>query len=129
MSAATDGTIGVPVLRRTRLILDYQHSRAILEPQQGFDVPDSVDASGLTLRRDVGADNAITVAYVIKGSAGDSADIRVGDQLLRIDGVNVGSPNAQSARDLLRAAGKTRQLVLRRGADTLTVSLHLRMVI
>ena len=129
MSAATDGTIGVPVMRRTRLILDYQHSRAIVEPQQGFDLPDSVDASGLTLRRDIGADSTITVAYVIKGSAGDAAGIRIGDQVLRIDGVTVGSPNAQSARDLLRAAGKTRRLVLRRGRDTLSESLHLRMII
>jgi S1-C subfamily serine protease len=69
------------------------------------------------------------VAYVIKGSAGDAAGIQPGDQLLSIDGANVGSPNPQSARDLLRAAGKTRQLVLRRGTDTLRVSLHLTMII
>ena len=79
--------------------------------------------------REIGADAPIEAAHVIKGSAGAAAGIRPGDQLLSIDGTNVGSPNAQPARDLLRAAGKTRQLLLRRGADTLRVSLHLRMII
>jgi hypothetical protein len=129
MNAATDGTIGVPVMRRSRLILDYPHSRAILEPQKGFELPDSVDASGLTLVRDIGVDSPIKVAYVVKGSAGDAAGIQRGDELLSIDGASVGSPNAQPARDLLRAAGKFRQLVLRRGTDTLRVSVHLRMII
>ena len=129
MNAATDGTIGVPVMRRSRLIIDYPHSRAILEPQKNFSLPDSIDASGLTLRREIGADAPIEVAYVAKGSAGDAAGIQPGDELLSIDGANVGSPNPQSARDLLRSAGKTRQLVLRRGTDTLRVSLHLRMII
>jgi hypothetical protein len=129
MNAATDGTIGVPVMRRSRLIIDYPHSRAILEPQKNFSLPDSIDASGLTLRREIGADAPIEVAYVAKGSAGDAAGIQPGDELLSIDGAKVGSPNPQSARDLLRSAGKTRQLVLRRGTDTLRVSLHLRMII
>ena len=59
MNAAADGTIGVPVMRRSRLIVDYPHSRAILEPQKTFSLPDSIDASGLTLRREIGADAPI----------------------------------------------------------------------
>jgi len=129
MSASSDGTIGVPVMRRSRLIFDYPHSRAILEPRRDFELPDSIDASGLALLRDIGADSAIKVAHVMKGSAGDAAGVQVGDEILSVDGVNVGSPNAEPARDLLRSAGKTRLLLLRRGTDTLSVSLHLRMII
>ena len=129
MNAATDGTIGVPVMRRSRLIIDYPHTRAILEPQRGFGLPDSVDASGLTLLRDTGSNSPIRVAYVIEGSAGDEAGVQPGDEILELDGVNAGSPNVQPARDALRAAGKTRKLVIRRGTDTLSVSLHLRMII
>lgn len=116
-------------MRRSRLILDYPHSRAILEPQKNFSLPDSIDAGGLTLVRDTGANAPIEVAHVIKGSAGDAAGIQPGDKLLSIDGANVGSPNPQPARDMLRSAGKTRQLVLRRGSDTLRVSVQLRMII
>jgi S1-C subfamily serine protease len=129
MSAATDGTIGVPVMRRSKVIFDYPHSRAIIEPRQDFELPDSIDASGLALVRDIGADSAIKVAHVIKGSAGDAAGVKVGGEILSVDGVAVGNPNAQSARDLLRSAGKARQLLLRRGTDTLSVSIHLRMIV
>ena len=73
--------------------------------------------------------NAIAYGRKRSNISGDVIGIRIGDQVLRIDGVTVGSPNAQSARDLLRATGKTRRLVLRRGRDTLSVSLHLRMII
>ena len=129
MNATADGTIGVPVMRRSKLIFDYPHSRAIIEPQRGFELPDSIDASGLVLLRNAGADSAIQVAYVIQASAGDAAGVRLGDEILTIDGTNVRGPNAQPARDLLRSAGKTSLLLLRRGTDTLSVSLHLRMII
>ncbi len=38
-----DGTLGVPVLRRTRLMLDYAHEQVILEPLTGWDAPFVID--------------------------------------------------------------------------------------
>lgn len=40
MNATTDGTIGVPVFRGSKLILDYSHSRAVIEPGKNFGAPD-----------------------------------------------------------------------------------------
>jgi PDZ domain/Aspartyl protease len=128
-TSATDGTIGVPVFRRTRLILDYTHSRAILDPEPGFELPDSVDASGLTLGRDTAGARPPRVVYVVSGSAASIAGITDGDELLSVDGVPVASRDAQRATDLLRSAGKTRLLLFRRGRDTVAVALHLRMII
>jgi C-terminal processing protease CtpA/Prc len=129
MTAATDGAIGVPVFRRSKLILDYAHSRAIIEPLAGFAEPDAVDASGLTVVRDAGDDSSLRVSYVIKGSVGDVAGIQAGDVVESIDGLASTQSKTQAARESLRAAGKTSHLVLRRGNQTIETDLHLRMII
>jgi len=38
-----DGTLGAPVLSRTRLMLDYAHEQVILEPLTGWDAPFVID--------------------------------------------------------------------------------------
>jgi hypothetical protein len=129
MNAATDGTIGVPVFRRSRLILDYAHSRAIIEPLAGFTEPDPIDASGLTLVRDAGDTSALRVSYVVPGSAGSDAGIRAGDVIESIDGVTSGASKTQAVREQLRADGKTSHVILQRGAETIAADIHLRMII
>jgi hypothetical protein len=129
MNAATDGTIGSPVFRRSRLILDYSRSRAIIEPLANFSEPDPVDASGITLVRDASDSSTLRVAYVVPGSAGDAAGIRAGDVVESIDGLTSGQTKTQAVRELLRADGKTSHLVLRRGSETIPADIHLRMII
>jgi hypothetical protein len=129
INAATDGTIGGPILRRARLILDYSRARAIFEPRSGFELADSVDASGLSLGSTDGDLGGVRVSYVVADGAGARAGVRVGDELKSVDGVSVASPNPQRAREMLRPSGTTRNLLLQRGNDTLTVQIHLSMVI
>lgn len=127
-AASADGAVGAPVFRRTRLIVDYAHSRAIIEPHGRFDVPDSVDASGLSLTMEPEPTRALLVSYVVAGSAGAEAGIHVGDELLRIDDQSVASLTIAHAKDLLRAAGTTRHLTLRRGNEAWGASVSLRAV-
>ena len=66
-AAQSDGTIGVPVFRRTRMIVDLPHGRVILEPTKRLDVPDSVDASGVSMISDVQSPGMLRVAFVVRG--------------------------------------------------------------
>ncbi|HEY5060753.1 MAG TPA: PDZ domain-containing protein, partial [Gemmatimonadaceae bacterium] len=133
-AAAVDGTVGAPVFRRATLILDYAHSRAIIEPHGRFDLPDSADASGLSLAMDPQPPHTLRVAFVIAGSAGEAAGVREGDEVLAIDGEAAAATappvalTIMRAKELLRAAGDTRHLTLRRGTDSLNVQLSLRPI-
>ncbi len=125
-TASANGTVGASVFRRTRLIVDYAHARAIIEPRGRFDVPDSVDASGLSLMMEPAPTGALRVSYVVAGSAGAEAGVAVGDELRRIDNRPVASLTIAQVRDLLRTAGTTRNLVLRRNNTTVRTSVALR---
>ena len=127
--AHSDGTVGVPVFRRTRMIVDLPHDRVILEPRGRFDVPDTVDASGLSLTADATPASALRVAYVVAGSAAARAGVQVGDELLSIDGRSTASLLPHEARALLRAVGQTRVLSLRRGTSTVAATLLLSQII
>ena len=85
-TAGTNGTIGEPILRRTRLIVDYARSRVILEPRGRLNVPDTVNGSGLALASADSAGSAWRVLSVMVGSAGARAGVQTGDEVIGIDG-------------------------------------------
>jgi hypothetical protein len=125
-SAATDGTIGEPILERTRLTIDYSRSRAILEQRGRFDVPDTVDGSGLTLASADSAGSAWRVLAVMAGSAGDRAGVHPGDEVTGIDGQSSATLPYGRIRELLRADGVTRRLAVRRDGATLDLPITLK---
>lgn len=93
-----------------------------------FDLPDTVDASGLWLALQEKPAPVLRVSYVMRGSVADLAGVRVGDELLRIDELSGPGLTIGRARTLLRDAGTTRRLTLRRDGQTRTVSLVLRSI-
>lgn len=119
-----DGTIGMGVLSRTAMILDYSRSRVILEPSTNFAAPFSyANVSGMQFRRRGGA---LLVRHVIKGSPADSAGIRVGDEIVAIDDE---PPPSTPVLAPLRDAGRTHRLTLRRAGETRIVTILLRELI
>ncbi len=124
-TAGTDGTIGEPILRRTRLIVDYARSRVILEPRGRFDVPDTVDGSGLILASADSAGSAWRVLTVMAGSAGARAGVQAGDEVIGIDGQPAAALPYGRIRELLRADGVTRRVAVRRGGVTLDLPIAL----
>jgi Aspartyl protease/PDZ domain len=127
-TAINDGTIGEPVLRRTRLIIDYSRSRVIMEQRGRFDLPDTVDGSGLSLASADSAGTAWRVLGVVAGSAGARAGVHPGDQVIGIDGVPAATLPYGRIRELLRADGVTRRLAVRREGATLDVPIALTMI-
>ena len=127
-SAPTDGTVGASIFSRTRVIFDYSRSRVILEPRGRLDVPDSVDASGMSLALDAPPDSAVRVVYLVAGSAAADAGVKTGDQILAIDGKPVSSLSIADMQRRLRASGTSCMVTLRRGSTTIDAKLRLRMI-
>lgn len=78
------GDIGLPVLTRFRLIIDYPHDRLYAVPYaEAASAPFAKDRLGLALNK---ADTGFAVAFVAPNSPAQAAGFKVGDKILLIDG-------------------------------------------
>ncbi|HUQ20375.1 MAG TPA: PDZ domain-containing protein [Gemmatimonadaceae bacterium] len=125
-ASIADGTVGMPVLRRTTMILDYRRSRIIFEKNSEYSAPyEFTNVSGLQLER---AGSVVRVRNVIAGSPAADSGILIGDELISVDDQPVpttGSLNLPALRD----PGTTHDISIRRGDKTLRVSIALRRLI
>ena len=126
-SAIADGTVGAPVFRRTKMILDYARSRVIFEAAPGFDAPYEVEMSGMRLGATPG--QPVTIDYVIAASPAERAGIAAGDTLLAVDGRPARSGDLERIREMFREDGKQVRLSLRRGALPREVTITTRRMI
>ena len=94
--APITGGVGLPLLSRFRLVVDYPHARL-------FAVPDPNAAKAPLLRDRLGLvtarqGDALRVVFVSPGSPAASARFKAGEEIVRIDGAPAA---AVSVRDLL----------------------------
>jgi hypothetical protein len=81
---STLGNVGLPILSRFHLIVDYAHDRLIATPDpEAMARPFERDRLGMWLKD---ADAAFEVGFVAPGSPAEAADFKVGDRILSIDG-------------------------------------------
>lgn len=121
-----DGVIGLALLSRTVMFLDYARGRIIFEPTARFHEPVPFpNVSGLQLGRREGK---LVVRHVIAGSPAALAGVVAGDELVAIDDVPL-PPDARTPLPALAEAGAARRLTLRRAGTTLTVALTLRRLL
>jgi predicted aspartyl protease len=110
-----DGLLGYSFLKHFRVAIDYPRRRLWLDPTQG-DVPDRSEEychPGIQLESLGGT---LRVMAVASGSPASRAGIRVGDELVSVDGVAVvGRDVVEVSRSLEGAPGSRVLLGLRRG--------------
>jgi hypothetical protein len=121
-----DGTIGNSVFHNSRLILDYAHRRAILEPGTALGRDCAYDRSGLTFTALAPTFRKFRVRYVLPHSPGADGGVQPGDELVSVDGRPGAELDLEDIRQALTMGGAVRHLRLVRGADTTLVSLTLR---
>jgi len=124
-----DGVIGNAVFEGSRLIVEYARRRIIVEPHASVGGRCDYDMSGLRLTAQGPDLRHIMVDYVVPRSPAADAGIRVGDELLVIDGRAVADAALSEVRRVLRVNRALRRLVLKRDADTLRVTLRLRRLL
>lgn len=104
-SDAIAGDLGLPVLTRFRLILDYSHERLYAAPYADASrAPFAKDRLGLFLLKE---DDGFAVQFVAPNSPAEAAGFRVGDQIAAIDGKPAGDWRGNSFGELRYGASGT----------------------
>src|SRR5207247_3603139 len=100
-----DGVIGNAVFEGSRLIVEYARRRVIVEPRAGVEARCDYDMSGLRLMAQGPDLRRIMVDYVVPQSPAAAAGIRVGDELLAVDGHAVADAALTEVPATLRGHG------------------------
>jgi len=118
--------LGGNILRRFNLFIDYAGGHIILEPNNHFHDTFLADASGLVLTAKGPDFRTFEIHGVVVGSPADESGIKEGDIITSIDGDSTDKYALFQIQDLFKQSGTQRRLTLRRGGQTLIVSINLR---
>ena len=122
LGGVDDGLLGLGFLRRFAVWIDFNGRAMYLVPNSNIESPHLFDASGLGFKR-VG--DGYEVNVVLAGTPAGSADIRLGDRLIAIDGQPVNELGFATVRERLSGAGRRCELILQRGDRRLVKNLVL----
>ena len=123
------GNVGTEVLRRFKVILDFAHSRVILERNTHFREPFEVDMSGATLAAEGPSFQLIRVKQVLPHSPAAAAGLQAGDILAGIDGHPAVEYKLADIRDLFKLPDLQYKLTIDRGGKSLDLKIKLRRLI
>lgn len=82
-----NGIIGNQILNRFEIIIDYIHSKIYFQPEKNYKRSFQYDKSGLVMAASGANLNVFTVIDLIEDSPAAKADIRVGDEIKKINGI------------------------------------------
>lgn len=124
-SESYTGILGVKIIQRFNLILDYKNQKIYLKPNKSYANEFEFPRSGISLEKET---DKITISNVVKASEAYEKGIREGDQLLEIDGVVAN--DTRKCRELLKQKNTTVKLKLKnRKGEVKTVSILLKRLI
>ena len=103
------GNIGGDLLKRFRVTFDYAHQHLWLEPNALNAAPEQFDRSGLWLSR--APDGGFAVGDVAPGSAGQSAGIEAGDEIIAVNGTPSSELRLYELREAFEHAPGTRFMI------------------
>jgi S1-C subfamily serine protease len=115
--------LGLNFWIRYVVTIDFPGRAMYLKKSNRFNQPDVEDASGLTILRKSGK---TIVRMVREGSPASAVDVRPGDVIQSIDGVNVDKLSLNALRMRLCEEGKTVRLVASRDSKEREFALSLR---
>ena len=125
-----DGLIGNALLHRFHVILDYQGAQIWLKPARHFRQTYVYDRSGMVVLAHGPRLNDFIVQHVVEGSPAAQADIRAGDQIVRIGHSPAGFYTLSDVMNILQGKpGKKIRLILQRGQERLRKVIILRDLI
>jgi hypothetical protein len=124
----TAGVIGSDILRQFNITFDYGSQTITFEKNDHYGAPSNFDRVGLWLGQDSAG---FTVVDVVSGSPADIAGIKVGDDILAIDGRSAATLDLVEVREEFRndPAGKKMQLKVESGATVREIVVTLRELV
>lgn len=119
-----DGILGLDILKRFNTIYDYYRQTMYVKPNSLFNEVFRLNHDGIQVKKGSGV---FTVKKVHRGSAGDLAGIKTGDQIIALDGKNDFS--RPEFHRYIQMAGKPVTVSLRRDGKTLKLKLKPRAML
>lgn len=110
------GILGNGVLKRFNVFIDLQQKMMSLEPNQLYHEAFEVNCSGVELVTDDTFQKVI-VDCVHMGSPAEEAGLKVGDEIVQIDGVNASFFKLPQIRSMLSQDGKEVELLVDRNGE------------
>lgn len=123
------GNIGGGILRRFKVIFDYQNKRMILEPNGKITEPFESDMSGVVLIAEGAKLDIPKVFYVTENSPASEAGLRVGDIITAIDSKPSSTLSLEDIREMFKQNGREYLLSVKRGEQSLQIKIKLRGLI
>lgn len=120
------GNIGAEILSRFLITFDYYRGQVYLKKVWGWRQPFEYNVSGIEVITDGDSFENIIVSYVRPGSPAAEAGVRIGDQLLNLNGFDVTGMDISTVYGtLLKRNGRMLVLKLKRGDETLKLKFRL----
>ena len=125
---AIQGNIGEQIMSRFRILLDYERSRIILEPNARFREPMDQASSGLKILGEGKDYRTFRIKEVLENSPGTEAGLQANDV---ITGINERPASEFTLPDLIKQFEHALpvKLTVRRGEQTLQVTLTPRKLV
>jgi len=121
------GNLGIEILNRFHLILDYPHQRILLSPRPGLDKPFEYNMAGLSLEQQI--DGAYLVRDLLPGSPGKKAGIGKGDRIVALNGRPTTASSYEEDRELFRRPGGKLRITIERDGERSERDLTLKRLI
>lgn len=127
ISVKRDGNLGIDILKRFNMIIDYQNGYMYLKPNVFFNTPFEHDMSGIEYYADGPDLKHIIISSVDKGSAADNIGLVKGDEILAINFKPVEKMTMEQIDALFRSKDDRSILLdIVRGKKTLKMILTLK---
>jgi hypothetical protein len=117
-----DGPIGGEILRHFRVILDYPHQRAILEPASNFAEPWESDTGGAIFHATDSSLTTVSIGHVLDNAPVAASGLKEGDVISSVNGQKASSLGVDGLRRLFYSPGKY-HFEIQRGQNTLEVDV------
>ncbi len=119
------GIIGNEILKRFNITFNYKRKESYWEPNTKFkDVPYDVSYSGLKLSLDE-TKTRVLIDNIILGSPSSVSEIKIGDEIVEINGVKAKDSSLTALRKLLRQENTKVTIKCMRNDTLIEVTIHL----
>jgi hypothetical protein len=122
------GILGNNILKRFNMFIDIQQEMIFLEPNRLYHEAFEVNCSGLEFVMDETFEKVI-VDYVYTASPAEESGLRVGDEIVRIDGGSASDLQLQQIRSMLSQDGQEVEILVNREGKQYSNLLILRPLI
>jgi len=122
--SSANGTIGMGILRRFLVTIDYPNKRIFLTPNRTFKEPFEYSMTGFSVRPNVSGE--LIVLQVFPDSGAFKAGIRTGDTIISIDKKTLDFSSYSRMLDRFKEPGKRILVEFERSGERFTKLLKLR---